>query len=103
MADVTVEKIEAKAKEVRALFADGFQLGDIAAVIRHAVEFADEFGALTGPEKRALAIQLCEKVIDQTDTPWLPDTLVDPLMKRFVPNLVDLVVDASAGKVAVNQ
>ncbi len=60
-----------------------------------------------------------EKLIEDVDWPWLTDgmerTLVDPIVKRFavpfakdllklsIPYLVDLVVDATSGKVAVNQ
>ncbi len=103
MADVVEEKIEAKVKEVRAAFADGLQFEDIATVVKTGVEFAEQFGSLNGPEKKALAVQLIGRVIDETDTPWLPDSLTDPLMKRFVPSLIDLVVGASLGEVAVNQ
>lgn len=96
---MTEQQIFDKVEELKAAFADGFQLRDLATIVRAAIEFAS-LAQLPGPEKKALAIQVIERVIDETDTPWLPDALVDPLMKRFVPDLIDLVVDAVKGRVA---
>jgi len=89
------------AEKIAEAFSDGFQLEDIATVVKEATELA-ELQEMSGPDKKALAVGLIEHVIDITDTPWLPDALTDPLMKKFIPSLIDLVVDAAKGKLALN-
>ena len=101
MTEVSEEQIVEAVQKIKEAFADGFQLEDIATVIKEGAIFAEAF-QLSGEGKRALALQLIERVIEETDTPWIPDALVDPLLKRLAPKLVDLVVDASAGKLAIN-
>ena len=91
----------AKADQIADLFLDGFQWGDIAKVVRLAIEFA-EIAGMSGADKRALAIDLLCEVIDRVDFPWLPDYLLDPYLKQLVPAFIDLVVDASKGRIAVN-
>lgn len=100
MAEVTEARITEAVNNIKAAFADGFQLADISVVIREVTTFAEMFN-LSGPEKKALALQVAERVIDETDTPWLPDALTDPLMKKLLPNLIDLVVDAARGKLGL--
>jgi hypothetical protein len=102
MAEWTTEQLEVMASGVLELFDDGFQFSDIPAVVGKAMEIAETAGSMTGPEKKELAIMLIGYVIDKTDTPWLPDPLVDPLVKKLVPSLVELVIDASKGRI-VNQ
>lgn len=125
------ERIEASIDRVAALLADGLQVDDAAAFIHEAVECAEAIGEverLSGPEKRALALDLVDrfltlaapqvqafvdKLADTTDGPG-PDWLVDPIVKRAAvpivvgtikrvsPALVDLVIKASRGDLALN-
>ncbi len=97
--DLFLERI----KIVGGALADGFQLADLAAIVGEACEIAETLEDLDGSSKRAVAIRLIERVIDETDTPWLPDALVDPLLKVLVPSFVDVIVGASKGGLAVNE
>lgn len=97
MAEVTEQHITDAVARIKEAFADGFQFGDIAVVLKEVTVFAQAF-QLPGDEKKALALRVANRVIDETDTPWLPDPLTDPLMKKLLPNLIDLVVDAAKGK-----
>lgn len=101
MAQFTEQHFETAVTNLKSAFADGFQFEDLATVIKEGVVFAGAF-RLTNAERRALAIRLINKLIDETDTPWLPDGLTDPLFKRVVPKLVDLVADAILGKLPQN-
>ncbi len=94
---MNAEEVIEAAKEIAAPFEDGFQVEDIAVVVKHATKFA-QIPGLPNQEKKDLAVALICHVIDITDTPWLPDPLTDPLLKKFVPNLIDLLVEASQGK-----
>ena len=109
MVDLTSEYMTGKLDEtvdgLKAAFSDGFQWHDISIVIQSAIEFAENLKLLQyeGPDKKIVAIHLVSRVIDEVDTPWLPDWLVDPLLKAVVPSVIDLVVAASKGEVAVNE
>lgn len=102
MAEWTEKQVLEGVATVKAALADGFQWEDVKTIIEVVTQFS-ELTKLTGPEKRALAIAVANKVIDETDTPWLPDPLVDPLMKRLLPSLIDLVVNASKGSLGLNK
>jgi len=97
MAEVTEQHIADAVLHIKEAFADGFQLEDISTVLKEVTVFAEAF-TLPGDEKKALALRVANRVIDETDTPWLPDALTDPLMKKLLPNLIDLIVDAAKGK-----
>lgn len=98
-----MERVESATQRIALRLADGFQFGDLAAIIGEACELAETLSDLDGPGKRAVAIRIIERIIDETDTPWLPDALIDPLLKKVVPELVDLIVNASKGALRVNQ
>lgn len=100
MAEVTEERIREAIDNVKAAFADGFQMQDISVLVKEITVFAEAF-SLSGAEKKELALKVANSVIDETDTPWLPDPLTDPLMKKLLPNLIDLVVDAAKGKLGL--
>jgi len=101
MAEFHEDRLEEAVKSLKEAFSDGFQFEDVATVVREATVFAGAF-KIPSEEKRALALRLINRVVDETDIPWLPDTLIDPLIKRFAPKLIDLVVDAAKGRVAVS-
>jgi len=101
MAELTEAQVLEAVERIKQAFADGFQLADLSVLLREITTFAELF-SLSGGEKKALAIRVAEKVLDETDTPWLPDALLDPLLKKLMPNLIDLVVDATKGKLKLN-
>jgi len=98
---VTAEEVIAKAEKIAEAFSDGFQFEDIATVIKEAAEFA-EIPGMGGAEKHALAVALVSHVIDITDTPWLPDALTDPLLKKLIPAILEVLIAASKGDLAIN-
>lgn len=79
MADVTKERIAEAVAKIKEAFSDGFQWGDIQTVVERVTVFAEAF-ALTGPEKRALALQVAQQVLDETNFPHFPDKLVLPIV-----------------------
>ncbi len=110
MADVTAERIEQAVREIKDLF-ETFEWSDIAALAEKVSVFADLF-VLTGPEKKALAMQVAERVLAETDIPWLPDSLTlpfvgdvgaDALILKFLPGILGSLCGASKGKLALNK
>jgi hypothetical protein len=84
------------AEQLAALWQDGFQWSDLGAMIGLSVRFLNGFLEMSDADKRAAIIQMIERMIDQTDTPYLPDAYTDPLFKAMVPPFVDLFLPASA-------
>lgn len=126
-------KLDAAIARVADTLADGFGPDDLAVLVRESVEIAEAFGDLDGTEKKALALAFIERVIDECfdaatpaieamvvelDLPgpeWVERAVWDPLLKRvapmllrpalhaLLPKLIDLVVDAARGSLAVNK
>ncbi len=111
MAEITEERILEAVRKIKAAFADGFQWEDVATLAEEAAVFADLF-VLSGPEKEALALRVMEKVLAETDFPWLPDTFnlplvgdigADALIMRFAPGLLRSIVKGTKGELAINK
>ena len=100
MAEWTTEQLEEMASGVIGLFDDGFQFSDIFQIVPKVMEIVALVKDTTGPEKKELAILLGEYIIDKTDFPWLPDAVVDPICKRFLPGAVQMAWDAYRKKFA---
>lgn len=102
MAAITAEWIEEKAQEVMAVLSDGFEITDLFTIVPVGMEIVEAAGNLTGEEKRATFIDLMTAVIHKTDTPWLPDSLIDPVLIRCLGPLADMAAKFSKGEFAVN-
>lgn len=100
MAEWTTEQLEEMAQGVLKLFDDGFQFIDIFEIVPKVMEVVRLVENTTGAEKKALAIQLGEYVIDKTDFPWLPDAIVDPICKKLLPGAIQMAWDCAEGKFA---
>ena len=107
-------------------------LEDIGKVIKHSMEIAEEASDMTGAEKKEFAANLSSKLskqllesiqpkldkwVEDLDLPgpeWLEKAMWDPMLKaavpslvpvildRVVPSVIDLVVDATKGKLFIN-
>lgn len=100
MSEITEERIADKVAELKAAFADGLQASDVGVVLRAVLEFV-HVAELPRAEKKTLATRVLERVIDETDTPWLPDSFTDPLMKGILPGVLDALFDALEGKLGL--
>lgn len=89
----TVEELKRYAYDICRTFGDGFQLEDLATVVRLAIESIEPFVTLTVEQRREAIVQIVYYVIDITDTPYLPDPWVDPIMKAMTPPFVDFILD----------
>lgn len=103
----TREWIQERGKALAAPFADGFQAGDIWPVIHEGMEIVEGFREASGEEKEAAVIELLTEVVKNTDTPWLPDSITDPLfimlIKAIVPGAMRGMVKASKGLLGINK
>lgn len=127
--EAALRQLDRSMERVATALADGLQAEDVAVLVRESVEAAEAVGAAwSGPEKRRFAVMLYGRLLDlaeprvreavgvivrATDGPG-PDALVDPVVERYAPpilmaglrmigpRMIDLVVEASAGRIDVN-
>ena len=102
MAEFTIETAKEHGAKILERFDDGFQWGDVFAIVPEVMEIVEELGELKGEEKFAAAVLVLDHVIDETDTPWLPDSLVDPIMKKAVRFLIPMLAKAAKGRFKFN-
>lgn len=84
-------------EELKRTFADGFQVYDLVACAEIALRHASKVEALGEDDLVEAGALLVNEFIDATDTPWLPDSLSDPIMKMLVPNILRSIVKAARG------
>lgn len=102
MAKFTAAQIEEHGKKVLEAFEDGFQWSDIFDIIPQVMEIVEAVGAMTGDEKRESAEAVLDYVIDETDIKWLPDSLIDPILKKAARYVIPLVIKATKGDYKIN-
>ncbi len=79
------------AKEIVKIFHDGFQWQDLGSMIVQCYSFMKEFPHLSFDMRVQSVIKIMEYVIDFTDTPYLPDGLTDPILKKMITPFVTLI------------
>lgn len=89
--DVNEETVLQYAMDIKAAFDDGFQLTDLLVVITKALEITGTFVEMPSNERKQVAIDVIDKVIDITDGPG-PDALLDPILKSVIAFVIDKLV-----------
>ncbi len=84
----TPENLHEFITAMKETYSDGFQWSDIMVTITSSIEFAGAFPSLSKQEQQDTVIDLVNHVIDDTDTPYLPDMFVDPVFKAITPIFV---------------
>ena len=102
MAKFTAAQIKEHAERVLEQFEDGFQWTDLIALVPEVMGIVEDVQGMNGPEKEESALGILDYVIDETDIPWLPDSLVDPILKKGVRHLIPILIKASKGEVKFN-
>lgn len=87
------------AKSIHEIFADGFQWYDLASIMKLSLQYLNNFFSLSIQEKRLAVQEIINYVIDETDTPYLPDVFFDPIFKILVPSFVELIIPDSIDEI----
>lgn len=66
------------------------------------IKHVDTFKTLTGREKKNMIISMLNHIVDITDGPG-DDDILDPVIKRVIPSVIDLVLVVDNGKLRVNK
>lgn len=103
------EQTVAAVKKVVECFSDGFEFSDIVKSIRTTVEIAETITDLDGAQKKQFVIDVIRQGYKEVNPniPWVPEPfetwVEDYVLKHLVPAVIELIVDATKGKVKVNQ
>lgn len=81
------------AAELQATYADGWQWSDLGSYLQSTLAFVCSFASLTKEQQKAAVIDIINVRIDAVDMPYIPDNLVDPILKSMMPPLVSLLFD----------
>ena len=95
---ITEEEIETNAQKLTALFSDGFQWSDLASMMRLCRDYLADFRMSSLAQKREAIAKILNRVIDLTDTPFLPDQYTDPLLKAMTAPFLTLIIPDSIGE-----
>tara|TARA_B110000495_G_scaffold9755_1_gene7072 strand:- start:479 stop:823 length:345 start_codon:yes stop_codon:yes gene_type:complete len=74
-----------------------FDLEDIVKVLPKLIIHLKTYKEMSGLEKKDYIIDFLKYIVDKTDGPG-NDELWDPIIKRLIPGVVDLLIDVDDGK-----
>jgi hypothetical protein len=91
----SADDIQNYAKEINAVFADGFQWSDIPAMIKISLQFLDQFFDLTVPQKRVYLAQILDTTIGKTEVRFLPTSFSHEVFTLLANHLANILVPDS--------
>jgi len=83
--------------EIIAEDVENMSIDNIHIILPKLMEQANLYKNLTVKQKKKLILKMLEHLVDITDGPG-DDELWDPIIKRILPGLLDLIVEANNGK-----
>ena len=99
----TEEEYKKAAISIKEIFEDGFQWRDIASLMKLSLEYADNFFTMDGLDKKETVLNIIDFVIDETDTPYLPDCITDPIFKALANSFVNIIMPDSIDTISPNK
>ncbi len=89
------QKVLKKYKEnIVDMFEDGFEWNDLASVVYNSYRLAHQFVELSNEEKCDFTKTLLDYVVDNTDTPYLPDHYSDPIFKAIAHPFIEMIAES---------
>lgn len=88
------EAIQGFLDEMVETFKDGFQCRDLATVSKLTIRFVNQYPDLLLDEKSETAKSIIDYIIENTNTPRLPDFFSDPIFKSMAHPLIDGILSS---------
>jgi hypothetical protein len=79
-----------------------FSIDNIHEVLPQLMLQANLYKTLNVSQKKKMIIRMLEHLIDITDGPG-DDAVWDPILKRMLPGMLDLIVEANNGKLVIKK
>lgn len=103
MTAFNAEQINEYAQKVVDGVGPTLELEDLRVVVPTIMEIVEQTKAMTKEEKHESALNMLRYVLGNTDTPWLPDGVTDPLFLKLADMvLIPVIAEAAKGKWAIN-
>ena len=80
---------------------DDFKIENLIEVLPQIIRHVQTFKNLTGTQKKNMIVSMLRHLVDITDGPG-DDELWDPIIKRLLPSMVDMLVKVDQGKLKLN-
>jgi hypothetical protein len=80
---------------------DDFKIENLLEVLPEIIRHVQTFKNLTGTQKKNMIVSMLRHLVDITDGPG-DDELWDPIIKRLLPGMVDMLVKVDQGKLKLN-
>lgn len=80
---------------------DDFKIENLIEVLPEIIRHVQTFKNLTGTQKKNMIVSMLRHLVDITDGPG-DDELWDPIIKRLLPGMVDMLVKVDQGKLKLN-
>ena len=80
---------------------DDFKIENLIEVLPQIIRHVQTFKNLTGEQKKNMIVSMLRHLVDITDGPG-DDELWDPIIKRLLPGMVDMLVKVDQGKLKLN-
>lgn len=81
---------------------EGFNVENLMKLLPRLIMHVENYKNLSGENKKALVIRMLNHIIDITDCPG-DDAILDPIMKRMVPGMIDLLVEVDQGRLKLKK
>ena len=99
--DFTVDIASKALIESIAPVMDDFKIENLLEVLPEIIRHVQTFKNLTGTQKKNMIVSMLRHLVDITDGPG-DDELWDPIIKRLLPGMVDMLVKVDQGKLKLN-
>lgn len=96
--------IEGKAviESIVGSFDGDLNVDNIIKLLPRLIQHVDNFKNLSGKEKKNMIISMLNHIVDITDGPG-DDDILDPVIKRVIPSIIDLVLEVDKGKLKIKK
>lgn len=81
---------------------EDFSVENLMKLIPELIKHVEMYKKFTGEQKKAMVISMLNHLVDITDGPG-NDELLDPIVKRLVPSIIDTLVEVDKGRLRLSK
>ena len=81
---------------------EDFSVENLMKIIPELIKHVETYKKFTGEQKRSMVISMLRHLVDITDGPG-NDEMIDPIVKRLVPSIIDTLVDVDKGRLKLTK
>ena len=98
MGELSKKEFEYVIKTVRHTYND-VNIANLIHVILHTMEIIEDYGALTGQEKKQTVINVINFIVDEINK----NEELGPIIKSMIPSVIDSIIKVDKGSIKINK